>query len=118
MKMPLQQARKAIEGTIEDYTGLRRGPSTLTLMAWFAAGAAVGSAVMYLLDPEHGEVRRTKIKESGVAWKNQATKFAGEKSRSWTDSARHLWSRVSGALPGEGEQLADHRDTPAESYLH
>ena len=115
MKMPLQQARKTIEGTIEDYTGLRRGPSTLTLMAWFAAGAAVGSAVMYLLDPDHGEARRKQIKESGVAWKNQATQFAGEKTRGWKESAQHLWSRVSGALPGEGEKLADNK---AESYLH
>lgn len=118
MKLPLQETREAIADAIDDYTGLRRGPSTLTLLAWFAAGAAVGSAVMYLLDPDQGEARRTKVKESGVAWKNQAARFAGDRTRGWKESAQHLWSKVSGALPGEEESLADNRDTKAESYLH
>jgi gas vesicle protein len=107
-----------VEGTLAEIPGLRRGSSTLTLLSWFAAGAAVGSAVMYLLDPEQGRARRTKIQERGAAWKNEATRAASEKSRTWKEGAQSLWSKVSGALPGEHEALADNRDTKAESYLH
>ncbi|MGZ3694736.1 MAG: YtxH domain-containing protein [Bdellovibrionota bacterium] len=122
MRNPLNQAADFIDDTIEDISRSRSRTSAITVIGCLVAGAAVGSAVMYLLDPTHGERRRTQIRERGVAWKNDAARIASKNAKDWKERARGMFTKISGAIPaffGEEERSA-HLASKTEntSFLH
>lgn len=109
MNKPFSEARDLVVHAIEDVNWPkfgRRSSTSFSPLGWFIAGAALGTVAMYLLDPDKGRERRTQIRDQGNAWKNDVTRLAEEKTRSWRASAQNLLATISGSLPNWKEEEA------------
>lgn len=58
-------------------------------MPYFIAGALVGSALFYFLDPDKGSYRRSKLRDKSLKFKNDSAEYGG---KMW----RHLRNQIQG----------------------
>ncbi|MGE3263426.1 MAG: YtxH domain-containing protein [Bacteriovoracia bacterium] len=119
MNKSFRDTRSLVADAIDSLPQLGRRKSGLALLGWFVAGAVVGSAAMYLLDPSEGKKRRTQIRQRGIAWKNDASRLAEQTARGWKESTQGLIAKISEAIPGwkeEPESLEAKAENSA--YLH
>lgn len=118
MNKSFREARSLVTDAIENLPQFGRRNSGLALLGWFVAGAVVGSAAMYLLDPSEGKKRRTQIRQRGIAWKNNASRLAEQTTRGWKESAQGLIAKFSEAIPGWKEEPESPAKAENSAYLH
>ena len=72
------------------------------------AGLGVGTALMYLLDPDNGADRRGRVAQGTRGALNTASEAMGDASQRIANGARSAWSEM-------GSNLSDHLDDGADS---
>ncbi len=72
------------------------------------AGVGVGTALMYLLDPDNGADRRERVAQSTRGAFNTASEVMGDAGQRIANGARSAWSDM-------GSNLNDHLDDGADS---
>lgn len=77
---------------------MNRRPTALML----AAGAALGAALMYLLDPGDGRRRRALLRD-------KLNRYGRQSGRAATRSGRDLWNRTRGTAYETGRRLRRER---------
>lgn len=70
--------------------------SPMSGIGWFIIGAAVGSAAMWLLDPEKGMQRRSQLRD-------QALKFTGEFQQKAEQEFEKFSNQVNEAWPSNDQ---------------
>lgn len=116
MNNAYESAREYLNGALDNIPDFGKRRTSLGLVGWFIAGAAVGTAAMYFLDPTEGKRRRMQIRERGIAWKNSAASLT-EKTRGWKESMQGAWARFTGSKDEESAHLAS-KGLENPSYLH
>lgn len=74
------------------------------------AGIGVGAALMYLLDPQGGNRRRSLLRDKATAFKNDA----GE---AITGKAEHLSNRAKGLIYEAKSAFGRHRENISEPTI-
>ncbi|HEV2705691.1 MAG TPA: hypothetical protein VGV59_07175 [Pyrinomonadaceae bacterium] len=78
--------------------GIRGSNGALMLLY----GLGLGAALMYLLDPEHGERRRERLSERLAGLSNRTADLAGKTTRELRGRAQDVVSQASGLLRRQG----------------
>lgn len=73
-----------------------------------AIGAAIGAAIMYLFDPEHGDSRRAIVRDKMTSYTNTAREGLG-------NTIQQIQNRSSGTLAGMQNRLTG--ATPSDAAL-
>jgi osmotically-inducible protein OsmY len=83
--------------------GIKKQTSWTERLSWMAAGAAVGAAVSYLLDPDRGQARRAELEQQA----GRVAREGAETARAQVeDGAQRAKGAVAEATP-EVEQPSD-----------
>jgi osmotically-inducible protein OsmY len=73
----------------------------------FLAGAAVGAAAAYFLDPQGGAKRRNETREKAVSKAKHGAQDAAATAKHAAESARGKVHEVAPSIPGKGEAPDD-----------
>jgi osmotically-inducible protein OsmY len=73
----------------------------------FLAGAAVGAAAAYFLDPQGGAKRRNETREKAVSKAKHGAQDVAGSAKQAADSARSKVHAVAPSMPGKGEAPDD-----------
>jgi hypothetical protein len=76
-------------------------------IALLAGGAALGALLMYLLDPDRGRGRRSRLGDQVTSRVNRLGRAAGAKARDLRNRAQGLMHEAGSILPGGGNSGRD-----------